>query len=125
MAFKRDNLQKSEKALWASTDELSVGQWIMEENEDEQFWIPQKASNLQLSLCIIAYTSAARHRVIAATTKAQAKPFFWETFEDDVILFVKGFIHCLSTTGVDRVPRPFGPSLQGTEPNDLIQSDHL
>ena len=33
--------------------------------------------------------------------------------------------HCLSTQGGEKVPRPFGPAVHGTAPNDLVQFDYI
>ena len=51
--------------------------------------------------------------------------FSWSTLSEDADLFVSSCIHCLSTTGGGRVLRPFGPSLFGTKPNDLIQINYI
>lgn len=40
-------------------------------------------------------------------------------------LFLKVFIHGISTTGGTRVPRTFEPSVHGTDPNYLVQFDHI
>jgi len=88
-------------------------------------WIPSKSADLQLRICIIGHTSAAGHRGSDATEAAIRKNFLWDTLSEDVSRFVKGCIHCISTTGGKRVPRPFGPSVHGTAPNDLLQFDFL
>lgn len=49
--------------------------------------------------------------------------FFWSKLTADVRSFVSACIQCLSTTGGEKVPRPFGPVLHGTSPNDLLQID--
>ena len=45
--------------------------------------------------------------------------------KDNVALFVSSCIHCLLTVGGERTPRPFGPSVFGTHPNDLLQFDYI
>lgn len=88
-------------------------------------WIPDADDILQLRLSIIAHTGAAGHRGREATEQALAQRFTWSTLSADVNLFTKACIHCLSTTGGETVPRPFGPALHGTKPNDLIQFDYI
>ena len=88
-------------------------------------WIPPTAGDIQLRLCIIAHTSAAGHRGIKSTKSELKKIFFWDTLSEDVDTFVAQCIHCLSTTRGVRVPRPFGPAVHGTRPNELIQFDYL
>lgn len=34
-------------------------------------------------------------------------------------------IHCISTTGGEKIPRPFGPALHGSKTNDLLQFDYI
>lgn len=43
----------------------------------------------------------------------------------DVRAFVRACIHCLSTAGGEKVPRPFGPSVHRTKANDLLQFDYI
>lgn len=38
--------------------------------------------------------------------------------------FVKAYDHCLSTVGGGNEPRPFGPALYSTKPNDLLPFDY-
>lgn len=47
--------------------------------------------------------------------------FFWNTMKSDVELFVRACIHCLSTTGGGKLPRPFGPAVHEAVPKYLIQ----
>ncbi len=88
-------------------------------------WVPEQAGDLQLRICIAAHTSGGGHRGTEATEIAIRQHFFWATLTEDVRTFVKSCIHCLSTTGGVRVPRPFGPALHGTKANDLLQFDYL
>lgn len=43
----------------------------------------------------------------------------------DICTFVQECIHCTSTTGGKKVPRPLGEPLHGTKSNDLLQFDYL
>lgn len=84
-------------------------------------WIPDDADDLQLRLIVIAHSGASGHRGRSTTYQALSSEFFWSTLNDDVALFVKTCIHCISTTGGETVPRPFGPARHGTTPNALLQ----
>jgi transposase InsO family protein len=88
-------------------------------------WIPDEASDMQLRLCVIAHTGPSGHRAIAATLNALRSCFHWSTMTSDVQAFVRACIHCLSTVGGGKVPRPFGPAVHGTKPNDLLQFDYI
>lgn len=43
----------------------------------------------------------------------------------DIRSFAKNCIYCMSTTRVEKVPRPFGPSVHGTAPKGLLQFDYI
>ena len=94
-------------------------------NPNGAVWVPDAAAHMQLRLCIIAHTGPAGHRGIEATEQALRSNFFWSTMTSDVRMFVKACIHCLSTVGGGKVPRPFGPALHGTKPNALLQFDYI
>lgn len=82
--------------------------------------IPDQDADLQLRLYVIAHTGSAGHRSISATKTAVSQAFGWSTMSEDIALFVSSCIHCLSSRGGGKTPRPFGPALFGTKPNDLV-----
>lgn len=88
-------------------------------------WIPDKADQLQLRLCIIAHTGVAGYRGIYISENSLRTTFFWQTLSSDVRTFVRNCIHCVSTTECGRAPRPFGPMLHGVNPNALLLLDYL
>lgn len=92
---------------------------------DGAIWIPGDDTSLQLRLCVIAHTDPAGHCGRLATERALRQKFFWTTLPDEIALLVQSCIHCVSTTGGEKVPRPFGPALHGTIPNDLFQFDYI
>lgn len=102
--------------------ELSDGLW---RNPSGSVWIPDRCSDLQIRLCIIAHTGPAGHRGRDATERVMRKYYFWSTMTTDIRTFVQACIHCLSTIGGGKVPRPFGPAVHGTSPNDLLQFDYI
>lgn len=83
-----------------------------------EIWIPDPDTVLQLRLLAITHTGAAGHRGREATELALAQHFRWS---DDVRLFVRSCIHCLSKTEGETLPRPHGPALLGTCTNYLVQ----
>eukprot|EP00178_Gracilaria_changii_P000257 TRINITY_DN1027_c0_g1_i1.p2 TRINITY_DN1027_c0_g1~~TRINITY_DN1027_c0_g1_i1.p2 ORF type:complete len:1106 (+),score=114.18 TRINITY_DN1027_c0_g1_i1:5972-9289(+) len=111
-------LQQTHSATRPANLTLRDGLWKTPSNA---IWIPKEVEDLQLRLCIIAHTGPAGHRGREATRKALHHHFDWKTLRQDVYAFVKACIHCLSTTGGEKVPRPFGPALHGTTANDLLQ----
>lgn len=100
----------------------SDGLW---KNPIASIWIPEQSDDLHLRLCVIAHTSSSGHRAHSSTEKILRKSFFWSTLSADVRTFVHSCIHCLCTSGGGKVPRPFGPSVHGTNPNSLLQFDYI
>lgn len=92
---------------------------------DHTIWIPDGASDLQLSLCIIAHTGPAGHRGRKATAQAFQFVFKWSTLEVDVRAFVRAFIHWLATLKGKKIPRLYVPAVHGTSPDDLVQFDYI
>lgn len=88
-------------------------------------WIPEASTDLQLRLCIIAHTGPSGHRAASTTADMLRTQFYWRTLEEDILVFVRSCIHCLSTTGGGKTPRPYGPAVHGTCPNDLLQFDYI
>lgn len=101
---------------------LIDGLW---KNPAGSIWIPDDSDDLQLRLCIIAHTGPSGHRGAKSTESTLRKNFFWSTMTSDVRTFVRSCIHCLSTIGGEKVPRPFGPAIHGTKANDLLQFDYV
>lgn len=87
--------------------------------------MPENDAGLQLSIAIIGDTGPAGHRRRLATENAIKRQFVWITLSEYFRLFVASCIQCLSTAGGETIPRPFGPALYGTEPNNLIQFDFI
>ena len=115
-------VQEEHKSVRPDYLTLQDDLWI---DSQSRIWVPDDASDLQLRLCIIAHTGLAGHRGRDATERALMSKFIWSTLSDDVRLFVRSCIHCLSTLGGEKIPRPFGPAVHGTKPNDLLQFDYI
>ena len=94
-------------------------------NPSQAIWIPDDSTDLQLRLCIVAHTGPSGHRGVRSTTSVLRQNFFWSTLTEDVKTFIATCIHCVSTVGGEKVPRPFGPAFHGTAPNDLVQFDYI
>lgn len=75
------------------------------------FWIQDDSDVIKLRLCVIVHSSAAGHRGAAVTENALRSKFYWSTLSSDVRAFVRACIHCVSTTGGERIPHPYGPSV--------------
>jgi hypothetical protein len=90
-----------------------------------QVWIPAAAHDLQLRICIVAHTGPGGHRGVSTTTASVEALFSWPTLHDDVRTFCNTCLHCRSTIGGNRTPRPFGQALHASAPNEVIHFDYL
>jgi Integrase zinc binding domain len=88
-------------------------------------WIPERAFELQLRLCVEAHCRSARHRAYKATLGAIKEYVAWTTMANDVKVFVQNCLHCVATIPGDIVPRPLGTQLHATKPNEIPHFDFL
>ena len=93
-------------------------------DDEGRVWIPDSALELQQRLCVIAHAGESGHRGEKATTTVLEQVFVWSTLRVDVRDFVQGCIHCLSVDGTME-PRPYGPTLHATKPNECLHFDFL
>jgi Integrase zinc binding domain len=80
-------------------------------------WIPERAVELQLCLCVEAHCRSARRRAYEATLGAIKEYVAWTSMEKDVKVFVQNCLHCVATIPGDKVPRPLGTQLHATNSN--------
>jgi hypothetical protein len=57
-------------------------------------WIPERAVELQLRLCVMAHCRSAGHRSYIATLGSNKKYVAWTTMAKDVKVFVQNCLHC-------------------------------
>jgi hypothetical protein len=88
-------------------------------------WIPERAVELQLRLCVDADCRSAGHRVCESTPGAFKEYVAWTTMAKDVKAFVQNCLHCVATIPGDKVPRPLSTQLHATKPNEILHFDFL
>jgi Integrase zinc binding domain len=88
-------------------------------------WIPERAVELQLRLCVEAHCRSAGHRPYEATLGAIKEYVEWTTMAKDFKVFVQNCLHCVATIPGDKVPRPLGMQLHATKPNEILHFDFL
>jgi Integrase zinc binding domain len=88
-------------------------------------WIPERAVELQLRLCVEAHCRSAGHRAYEATLGTIKEYVAWTTMAKDVKVFVQNCLHCVATIPGDKVPRPLGTQLHATKPNEILHFDFL
>jgi Integrase zinc binding domain len=86
-------------------------------------WIPERAVELQLRLCVKAHCRSARHREYEATLGAIKEYVAWTTMAKDVKVFVQNCLPCIATITGDKVPRPLGTQLHATKPHEILHLD--
>jgi Integrase zinc binding domain len=88
-------------------------------------WIPERAAELQLRLCVEAHCLSAGHRAYEAMLGAIKEYVAWTTMAKDVKVFVQNCLHCVATIPEDKVPRPLDTQLHATKPNEILHFDFL
>jgi hypothetical protein len=83
-------------------------------------WIPQRAVELQLRLCVEEHCRSAGHRAYEAIPGAIKEYVAWTTMAKDVKVFVQNCLHCVATIPGDKVPRPLGTQLHAAKPNEIL-----
>jgi hypothetical protein len=88
-------------------------------------WIPERAVELKLRLCVEAHCRSAGHRAYEATLGAIKEYVAWTTMAKDVKFFVQNCVHCVASIPGDKVPRPLDTKLHATKPNEILHFDFL
>ena len=73
---------------------------------------------------MVAHCGMGGHRGQETTLQIVKKKYFWTTMDEDVISFCQSCLHCLSTLGGSRIPRPMGHVLHSDKPNGIIHFDY-
>lgn len=89
-------------------------------------WIPASAKELQLHAMVMAHAGFQGHRGTADTLSKVTEWGYWEGVKEDVNVFLSGCRLCekCKTSG-DVVPRPWGQSLHGERPGQVLHFDFL
>ena len=94
-------------------------------NEEKAIWIPPEDTNLQRRICIFGHCGRGGQRGIGTTYKNIRDYFYWRNMKSDISVFCYTCLHCQSTIGGLRIPRPLGHTLHADKPNNLIHFDFL
>jgi transposase InsO family protein len=100
------------------------GVWITHE---ERIWIPVTADSeaLRVRLCIVAHAGVRGHRGQEATLAMLQKKVWWTNMRKEVISFCNQCLHCVVDKHGTKVPRPFGHTVRGTRPGQVLQVDFV
>jgi Integrase zinc binding domain len=88
---------------------------------NNELWIPERAVELKVSLCVEAQCRLAGQRVCEATLGAIKEYVAWTTMAKDVKVFVQNCLHCVETITSGKVPRPLGTQLHATKPKEILR----
>jgi Integrase zinc binding domain len=88
-------------------------------------WIPERAVELQLRLCVKAHCHYAGHRAYEATLGAIKEYVAWKMMAKDVKVFVQNCLLCVANIPGDKVPGPLGTKLHATKPNGILHFEVL
>ena len=90
-----------------------------------KLYIPKAATLLKLSILVVAHCGAAGHRARDITSSRVKNYFTWVGLNDDVQTFCNKCLHCASTKGSIRIPRPQSHTLHASKPNEILHFDYL
>ncbi|GMF44236.1 unnamed protein product [Phytophthora fragariaefolia] len=89
----------------------------------DRVWIPGNG-DLIPRICVVVHAGRSVHRGKRTTASAISAWCWWAKHREYVSRFVKSCIHCIAT-GDGREPRPYGPAIHATAPNEVLHFDYL
>lgn len=92
---------------------------------DGKVWIPDGAMELKLYAMIMAHCGFAGHRGQATTAIKLKKWGYWPKQDDDLRDFCGQCRLCTKSKTGETVPRPWGQSVSGTKPGEVIHFDYM
>ena len=106
------------------TNVLSIQDGLLKTNSGAIF-IPSNDTHMQLRVCVVGHCGKAGHRGFDSTYEAIKSCFYWPSLRADVRHFCKSCLHCLATSGSQRIERPRGHAIHATKVNEVIHFDFL
>ena len=88
-------------------------------------WIPSVDKALQVRLMVRAHMRSAGHRGVSSTLFRLKKYCVWSHKESHVRESARQCLHCVDTRAGEIVPRPYGDTVHGTAPGEVIHFDFL
>ena len=95
------------------------------QTDDGRILIPKSDIDLQVRLLAISHCSAAGHRASDTTKKALQQRYLWSGMVNQVKTMCDNCLHCITTRGGDKVPRPWGETVRGTYNFEVMHMDWL
>ncbi|CEP03568.1 hypothetical protein PBRA_009453 [Plasmodiophora brassicae] len=81
--------------------------------------------SLRLRILIIGHSGSAGHRASEVAKQTIMSRFCWPDIDKDVEQMCQQCIHCITTRGGRKVPRPLGEALHGQRPFQVMAMDYL
>ena len=88
-------------------------------------WIPEEARELQLYAMIMAHCGFAGHRGSGPTSAKIKKWGYWQKWDEDVKDFCSQCRLCEKTKTGETIPRPWGQSVSGSKPGEVVHFDYM
>ena len=88
-------------------------------------WIPSGDKALQVRLMVCAHMRSPGHRGVSPTLFRLKEYCIWSHMEFHVREFVSQCLHCVDTRAGEIVPRPYGDTVHGTAPGEVVHFDFL
>ncbi|CAM9512911.1 unnamed protein product, partial [Sphacelaria rigidula] len=88
-------------------------------------WIPSDNKALQTRLMVCAHMPSAGHRGVAPTLFRSKEHCVWPHMDSHVREFVSQCLDCVDTSAGAIVPRPYGDTVYGIPPGELVHFDFM
>jgi hypothetical protein len=86
----------------------------------KSLWIPERAIELQIRLCVEAHCLSVGHRAYEGMLGAIKDYVAWTMMSKDVKVFVQNCLHCVATIPGDKLPRPLGTQQHAIKLNEIM-----
>eukprot|EP00644_Phytophthora_capsici_P015120 jgi/Phyca11/127635/e_gw1.71.207.1 len=92
---------------------------------DDKLWVPDSAKELRQRILIVAHCGSQGHRGLDAMLTTIKSVFLISSLEQHCRQFLKRCLLCKHVKGGNVIPRPWGPTFNATERNEMLHWDFL
>ena len=93
--------------------------------DPQKIVVPEQARGLQLRLMVVAHSGSAGHRAAFTTKLTLQQRYHWPEMAKQIEQMCAQCLHCITTRGGEKVPRPLGEAVHATECLTVLHMDFL
>jgi hypothetical protein len=93
--------------------------------KNEKIWIPDRATHLQICICVMAHARLNGHSTAEKTYQIVRERFEWTSMKADIETFCNQCLHCIGGRLGKKIPRPLSSTLHGLYPNHVLRLDFM